>query len=311
MKLVTFEPKSVPLNAGPQSIGILDATKIAVLDAAQNPAFGSMIALINGGDAALEAARKAQASATRIDLDNIRLRAPLPVPTQMRDSLVFEKHLRQCRSTMAKIGGTPVEPADVQLPQVWYDQPIYYKGNRFSVSGPEDEILWPTGETRLDYELELGCIIGKGGMDIPRDQAHEHIFGFLVFNDFSARDHQMLEMGGGLGPAKGKDWHTANAMGPCLVTRDEIGNGDGLTMTAKVNGEQWSMGNSSTMHHGFDRIIEHVTRDETIQPGEFLGSGTVGGGCGLEMNRFLNPGDVIELEIEGIGVLRNRIGPRR
>ena len=308
MKLVTFEN-----GAGAQGIGILDGDTIAVLDAAANPAFGSMLALIEGGDDALSAARKAQGSASRIALSSVRLRAPVPVPVQMRDSLTFELHLRQARATMSKLtpGVPDVDPADVVLPQVWYDQPIYYKGNRFSVSGPEATIIWPQGETRLDYELELGMITSRGGQDIKAADGQDHVFGFLVFNDFSARDHQMLEMAGGLGPAKGKDWKTANAMGPCLVTKDEIGDGSGLEMIARVNGEEWSRGNSSSMHHSFGRILEHVSRDEEVRAGEFFGSGTVGGGCGLELNRYLNPGDVVELEIEGIGILRNRVADKR
>ncbi|MBV0911174.1 fumarylacetoacetate hydrolase family protein [Anianabacter salinae] len=304
MKLVTIEN-----TRGDQSIGILDGDRVAVLDAAAHPAFASMLDLIEGGDEALEAARKAQGPAARVDLASVHLRAPVPVPVQMRDCLTFEKHLRQCRSTISKLdpNAADLEPGEVALPQVWYDQPVYYKGNRFSVSGMNDEIIWPKGETRLDYELELGMITSKGGMDIAAADAKDHVFGFLIFNDFSARDHQMREMTGGLGPAKGKDWKTANAMGPYLVTRDEIGDGSGLDMRARVNGEEWSHGNSSTMHHSFARILEHVSRDEEIRAGEFFGSGTVGGGCGLEMNRFLSPGDVVELEIEGLGILRNRI----
>lgn len=308
MKLVTCEN-----SAGAQSIGILEGEKIALLDGATNSVFTSMLALIEGGDEALEAARKAKAAATTIDLGGVRLLAPLPVPVQMRDSLTFEMHLRQARSTMSKINPDipSIEPEDVPLPQVWYDQPIYYKGNRFSVSGMDDEILWPTGETRLDYELELGMITSKGGQDVKEADGQDHVFGFLIFNDFSARDHQMLEMGGGLGPAKGKDWKTANAMGPCIVTKDEIGDGSGLEMVARINGEEWSRGNSSSMHHSFGRILEHVSRDEVFHAGEFFGSGTVGGGCGLELNKYLNPGDVVELEIEGIGMLRNKVGPRQ
>lgn len=308
MKLVTFENAS-----GAEAIGILDGDRIALLDGAGNPAFGSMLALIEGGEEALDAARKAQGSATMLDLGSVRLRAPLPVPVQMRDNLTFEMHLRQARATISRLDPNQpdVAPEDVVLPQVWYDQPIYYKGNRFSVSGPEDEILWPQGETRLDYELELGMITSRGGMDIAAADGQDHVFGFLIFNDFSARDHQMQEMAGGLGPAKGKDWKTANAMGPCIVTRDEIGDGSGLEMIARINGEEWSRGNSDTMHHSFGRILEHASRDEEVRAGEFFGSGTVGGGCGLELNRYLAPGDVVELEIEGIGILRNTVGPRR
>ncbi len=305
MKLVTFEKN------GREAIGILDGEEIAVLDG--DPAFASMLALIEAGDEGLEAARKAQAAAPREALSGVRLRAPVPVPVQMRDCLVFEKHLRQARANrhLWDPNAKAMSPEDVKMPQVWYDQPIYYKGNRFSVSGPGDEIIWPRGETRLDFELELGMFIGKPGCDIPKEKALDHVFGFTCFNDFSARDHQMLEGAGGLGPAKGKDFRTANAMGPCLVTKDEIGDGSGLTMVARVNGEEWARGNSSDMHHSFARIVEHVSRDENLQAGEFIGSGTVGGGCGLELGRFLNPGDVVELEIEGIGILRNRIASER
>ena len=307
MKLVTFDAK------GQQQIGIVDGEEIAVLDGGANPAFASMLALIEAGDEGLEAARKAQGGAARVALSSVRLRAPVPEPVQMRDCLTFEMHLRQARANRYKWDpkATQASPEDIQLPQVWYDQPIYYKGNRFSVSGPEDEIIWPQGETHLDYELELGAILGKGGMDISAKDGIDHIFGFLIFNDFSARDHQMAEMAGQLGPAKGKDWKTANAMGPYLVTRDEVGDGSGLTMVARVNGEEWSRGNSSSMHHSFGRLIEHISRDEEVRAGEFIGSGTVGGGCGLELGRFLEPGDVVELEIDGLGVLRNRVANAR
>ncbi|WP_163849085.1 fumarylacetoacetate hydrolase family protein [Pseudooceanicola aestuarii] len=300
MKLVTFDQ-----DGHPQRIGVLDGTEIAVLDPA-TPAFASMQALIEAGPEGLDAARAATDAAPRVPVAQARLRAPLPVPIQMRDCLTFEMHLRNARGRMQGI-----DPMQVEMPQVWYDQPIYYKANRFSVSGPEDEVIWPQGETRLDYELELACIIGKGGGDISRADAPGHVWGFTIFNDFSARDHQMAEMAGGLGPAKGKDFRTANAMGPCIVTADEIGDGSGLTMVARVNGEEWSRGSSSTMHHDFARIIEHVSRDEILHPGEILGSGTVGEGCGLELGKFLNPGDVVELEIEGIGILRNTIAQTR
>lgn len=308
MKLVTFRN-----DAGARAIGILEGARIALLDPARHPAFVSMRALIEAGEEGLDAARRALGRASRIEAASVRLCAPLPVPVQMRDCLTFEQHIRQCRATISRILATGPElaPEEVPIPEVWYRQPVYYKGNRFSVSGMDDEILWPAGETRLDYELELGMITGRGGTDIPLSEAPAHIFGFLIFNDFSARDIQMREMACGLGPAKGKDWRTANAMGPCIVTRDEIGDGSGLEMVARVNGEEWSRGNSSRMQHSFARILEHVSRDEEIRPGEFFGSGTVGNGCGLEMNRFLSPGDVVELEIEGIGILRNRIGPRR
>lgn len=309
MKLVTFNR----LTSRNQEIGIVIDTQIAVLDGDNNPQFSSMLALIEAGQEGLDAARQAMPACERVEYSAVRLLAPLPRPVQMRDALTFEKHLRQARANRYIFDPKQPKrkPDEVELPQIWYDQPIYYKCNRFSVSGPEDEIIWPLGETRLDYELELGAVIGKGGGDIARADALDHIFGFVIFNDFSARDHQIAEMAGGLGPAKGKDFRTANALGPWLVTRDEIGDGAGLNMVARVNGKEWSRGNSSSMHHDFPRIIEHISRDEDLHPGEFIGSGTVGGGCGLELGRFLQPGDVVELEIDGLGVLRNTIGEKR
>lgn len=304
MKLVTFD------HAGRQGIGVLTDVGIAALDPAE-PAFRSMRALLDAG--AIDAARSAAATAPVIALSDVRLLAPLPRPTQMRDSLSFETHVRQSRSNRYLFGqgNERIPPEDIVVPQVWYDQPTYYKGNRFAVSGPNDEILWPKGETKLDYELEIACVIGRAGRDISEADAPAHIAGYMIFNDFSSRDHQMREMLGSLGPAKGKDWDTANALGPWLVTPDEADPAKGLRMIARVNGEVWSEGRSDAMHHSFPRIIAHISRDETLYPGEVIGSGTVGNGCGLEQGRFLAPGDVVELDVEGLGILRNHIGARR
>ena len=167
-------------------------------------------------------------------------------------------------------------------------------------------MLWPLNSKMLDYELEFGIILGKGGKNIAKDKARAHIFGYLIFNDVSARDIQMREMQGQLGPTKGKDFDTGNILGPWLVTADEVPDPYNLTMVARVNGEEWSRGNSGTMHHKFEDMIAHVSADETLHAGEFFGSGTVGNGCGLEQGRFLKPNDVVELEIDGLGVLRNR-----
>ena len=148
-------------------------------------------------------------------------------------------------------------------------------------------------------------MIGKTGRNIPAERAREYIAGFTVMNDFSARDIQRREMRVRLGPAKGKDWCTA--MGPVLVTADEIGDPYNLAMTARINGEEWSRGNTSSIHWRFEQMIEFLSRDQTIYPGDVLGSGTVGTGCGLELDRWVKPGDVMELEIEKIGILRNRV----
>ena len=188
-----------------------------------------------------------------------------------------------------------------------YKQPVYYKGNRFNVVGHEEEVRWPRYSAMLDYELEFGIFLAAKGRDIPVDEAHKYIFGYTIFNDFSARDAQEIEMAGGLGPAKGKDFDTGNAIGPWIVTRDEVKDAQNLNMIARVNGEECSRNNSSCMLHTFEQMIAHASRDETLYPGEFFGSGTTGNGCGLELDRWLKPGDVVELEVEGIGVLRNRV----
>lgn len=307
MKLVTFDDGSGP------AVGVVLGDMVSVLDTHQ-PAFRSMRALLDAGPDAIKAARNAaQTVSDRRPIGELRLRAPLPRPAQMRDALCFEKHLRQARANRHLFGQAParVPPEEIEVPQIWYDQPVYYKGNRFAVSGPEEEILWPRGETKLDYELEVAAVIGVGGRDITEANVHKHIAGYMIFNDFSSRDHQIAEMAGMLGPAKGKDWDTANALGPWLVTPDEADPAQGLEMVAKVNGEVWSRGNSNMMHHKFARVVAHISRDETLWPGEVIGSGTVGDGCGLEFVRFLESGDHVALEVEGLGCLRNTIGPKR
>jgi 2-keto-4-pentenoate hydratase/2-oxohepta-3-ene-1,7-dioic acid hydratase in catechol pathway len=192
------------------------------------------------------------------------------------------------------------------IPEVWYRIPVYYKGNPSSVIGPEESILWPNYTERLDYELEFGIYIGKRGKDISADDAHEYIAGYTIFNDVSARDILQEEISMFLGPAKGKDLDTGNVMGPCLVTPDELDVSD-LKMTARINGEIWSEGTTSDMYWTFPKIIAYISRSETLYPGDFIGSGTVADGCGDELDRWIQPGDVIELEVEGIGVLRNPV----
>jgi 2-keto-4-pentenoate hydratase/2-oxohepta-3-ene-1,7-dioic acid hydratase in catechol pathway len=267
--------------------------------------------LIEGGDRALQAAREAEAfvmdALSKGDvpqgpqgeelvfgLSEVTLLPPLPQPNSLRDFIVFEKHMRR-----------GYDAAGIEPPQEWYEMPIYYKGNARSILGPEQELRWPAYSEKLDYELEMACIIGKEGRDVSRDAAEAYIFGFACLNDFSARDIQMREMQCRLGPAKGKDFGTA--LGPWIVTRDEVGDYQNLRMVARINGEVWSEGNSRDMYHPWPRIIEHVAMGETIYPTDVLGSGTVGLGCGLELDRWLKPGDVVELEIEHIGVLRNKV----
>jgi 2-keto-4-pentenoate hydratase/2-oxohepta-3-ene-1,7-dioic acid hydratase in catechol pathway len=266
--------------------------KVAVL-----PGFASVLEIVEGGQNALDRAAEAlKHSPMLLATANVTLLAPIPQPPQMRDFLCFEKHLVQA---FKAIGTNP--------PKAWYERPIFYHPSRFSVCGPEAEVPWPAYCEKLDFELEFGCYIGRPGKDIPKARAREHIFGYTIFNDFSARDEQAKEMAGQLGPGKGKDFDNANAMGPCLVTADELKDPYRLEMAVRVNGEEWGRGNSRDMHWKFEDCIAHASRSETLHPGEFFGSGTVGNGCGLEQMRFLEPGDVVELEVEGIGVLRNKV----
>ncbi len=307
MKLVTFD-----LPDGARHIGaMLDDQRLVDFTASsKSPALQNMLALIDGGEAALEEARQSIHQASVVHkLSAVVLAAPLPEPRQMRDFLCFEKHFRQARANRHLFGATDSErdPAKVEIPQIWYEEPIYYKCNRFSVVGTGTDIINPAYCKMLDYELEFAAILGKRGKNIAKDQARSHIFGYCIFNDVSARDQQMREMAGSLGPTKGKDFDTGNVLGPWLVTADEIGDPYALTMVARINGEEWSRGNSSEMHHRFEDVLAHASRDETLHAGELFGSGTVGNGCGLELGRFLKHGDVVELEVQGLGVLKNRV----
>ncbi|MBS4027554.1 MAG: fumarylacetoacetate hydrolase family protein [Ignavibacteriales bacterium] len=225
---------------------------------------------------------------------DVRLRAPLPNPTSFRDFYAFEQHVKK-----------GFEKRGEAMPQEWYEIPVYYKGNHNSIIGTDENVWIPSFTEKFDYELELGFVIGKLGRNIPEQDAMNHIAGFTVLNDFSARDMQRKEMKVRLGPAKGKDF--ATAIGPVLVSTDEIGDVYNLKMTAKVNGEVWSEGNTGTIFHKFEKMIAFASMDETLLPGDLFGSGTVGTGCGLELDKWVKSGDILELEIEKIGILRNQI----
>ncbi len=308
MKLVTFKHGDGRQHIGALLLGESEIADFTASDPA--PHFKDMLALIDGGDGALAQARALLAAPKQTaKLADVTLLAPVPEPRQMRDFLVFEKHLRQARANrhLFGVGGQPSDPAKVEIPRVWYEQPVYYKCNRFGVVGTGVDVVCPRYCKMFDYELEFGIFLGKRGKDIKRESARDHIFGYCIFNDFSARDAQVREMQGQLGPAKGKDFDTGNAMGPWLVTADEVPDPYALTMVARINGEEWSRGSSGTMQHKFEDILAHASNEETLYPGEFFGSGTVGGGCGLELGRFLKAGDVVELEVDGLGVLRNRV----
>ncbi len=216
--------------------------------------------------------------------------------------MVFEEHLKNGFAQGEKMTGRKMD-----IPQVWYDQPVYYKCNRFSIIGHGQDVEWPSYSEMMDFELEMAIVIGRGGKNIPASAAPDHIFGYTIYNDMSARDAQMAEMAGQLGPAKGKDFDTGNILGPYILTADEVEHPVALDMDVTVNGERWGGGNSGQMHHSFADIIAHISKSETLHAGEIIGSGTVGTGCGLEQGRFLEDGDVIELTIDRIGTLKNRI----
>ena len=223
-------------------------------------------------------------------LDEVRLLAPVLQPPSVRDFYAFEEHVRRARELR---GAGPV-------PEEWYEIPVFYFSNPAAIYGPDAEIPWPESTRELDYELEVAAIIGAEG----------RIAGFTIMNDWSARDLQRAEMRVGLGPSKGKDF--ATSLGPIVVTPDEFDGASG-EMVARVNGEERSRGNLADMHHSWETIVEHAARDTRLRPGDVLGSGTVGTGCILEAGdgRWLEPGDVVELEVEGIGVLRNTVKPGR
>ncbi len=333
MKLATIiGPDGLPqigvLIDKDKNIGLLQEGATA-LDNAPSPHFASMLAWLRGGAEAQYKAMRVRdfiaskkPAGTVIATGKATLLAPLPVPESIRDAMAFEDHIINA-TRVAGLG--PLGSIDALIDQrfgrkytlarllnrAWYRQPVYYKSNRFSVVGHSAEVRIPAYTKKFDYELEWGVVIGTAGRDIPEGKAREHIAGYTLFNDFSARDAQLSEMGARLGPAKGKDFDTGNAIGPWLVTPDEIADPYALTMTAKVNGEEWSRCNTRDMHWTFEQIISHISQSETLYPGEFIGSGTCSGrlgrGCGLELGRYLEAEDTVELEATHIGVLRNHI----
>jgi 2-keto-4-pentenoate hydratase/2-oxohepta-3-ene-1,7-dioic acid hydratase in catechol pathway len=316
MKLATFE------RNGKQTIGAVDTAKNEVLDLAaasgNKPVFSSMLALIEAGPAALDEAGKLAAEWKKdavVPLPGIKLMAPVPVPAQVRDASVYATHVRHAPRGMQrwmarKTGGEEAAAkiqAEPDVPPVYRQIPIYYISNRFSVVGPDTTVEWPRYSELMDFELEFGVFIGKRGKNISAANAKEHVFGYTIFNDFSARDQQMIEMQGRLGPTKGKSFDFGNAMGPWIVTPDELGDPEKMNVEVRVNGETWAKNTTADMMHNFEKMIEHISKDETLHPGEFIGSGTVGNCCGLEQDRFLKDGDVIELHVDKIGVLRNKV----
>lgn len=273
MKLVTYDAGSGP------RVGALENGNVVDLGFD-----GDMVAFIEAGAPV----------GKKTLVGHARLLAPLR-PRSLRDFLSFEGHLRNALSRL----GRPI-------PSEWFDVPAYYKGMPDTVIGPEEEIPWPSYTSKLDYELELAAIIGRRGKNIAKEDALSYVFGYTIWNDMSARDVQTRELPISMGPAKAKDWDGSNVLGPCIVTADEIHPGN-LRMTVRINGEVRGEDNSAHMHHTFADMIHYTSQAQTLYPGEVFGSGTAAGGSGIELDRWLQEGDLIEMEIEGIGVLRNRV----
>ena len=307
MKLLTYETDKGPRCGVLQAENIVDVTGLV---GSNGHTIQDVRGLLELGDSPIERVREAldkDTSASRLPLSGVKLLSPIVHPPTVRDFIVFEEH--------ASSQGTR-EPNEV-----WYRMPVFYFSNPLCIYGPDAEIPFPSASSQFDYELEIGCVIGKEGRDVPAADAMDHIAGFTLFNDWSSRDLQVDEMAFGLGPAKGKD--TASSIGPWLVTTDEMlpylkdGRLD-LRCQVRVNGQDWLKdGSAKDAYFSFADMIERASKDSRIVPGDIIGSGTVGGGSireairkGYEGARFLEPGDVVEHEVEVIGVLRGTLGPK-
>jgi 2-keto-4-pentenoate hydratase/2-oxohepta-3-ene-1,7-dioic acid hydratase in catechol pathway len=324
MKLATY------LANGRTQVGAVDTAETRVFDLAAAATragadtwlFASMLNLIDSDDAGLDVARallekRGGEADLWLQLADVVLLAPLPEPRQMRDGMSFATHIRQsARGGQAiqamKTGGDEAFKAAMarplgELPGIYRQMPIYYITNRQTVVGPGATVRWPRYSKVMDYELEVAAITKRTRANIPPAEGAEHIFGYTIFNDFSARDRQTLEMQGHLGPAKGKSFDGSNAMGPWIVTADQLGDPQTLKVEVKVNGETRSTGDTSGMLFSFAEFIADAAQDETIHAGEVFGSGTVGNCCGLEIGRFLQSGDEVALHVDRIGVLRNTV----
>jgi 2-keto-4-pentenoate hydratase/2-oxohepta-3-ene-1,7-dioic acid hydratase in catechol pathway len=285
MRLVTYRRRTASAGAG--SIGALVDGGVLDLAAVAR----SMLELL-AADGLDEARRAVDRGGPVVALDEVELLAPLPRPNTIRDFMLIEEHVKNSFG---------------EVPEAWYEIPVYWKGNPDTVLGPDATVAWPHYTAKLDFELEVAAIIGRRVWKASIEEAEAAIGGYTVFNDWSARDIQFREMEVSLGPGLGKDF--ASSIGPCITTPDEF---DIATarMAARVNGEIWAEGGLGSMLYTFPQVIAHLSQEQPLLPGDLLGSGTVGRGCGLELDRWIEPGDVVELQVQGIGVLRNAVGAR-
>jgi fumarylacetoacetate (FAA) hydrolase len=239
-------------------------------------------------------------------LQAVNLLPPLVRPMSLRDFYAFEQHVVTAHANRGK-----------EVPPQWYKFPVFYFSNPNAIFGPDETVPYPSSTQALDFELEVACIIGRPGINLSPEMAERHIFGYTIFNDWSARDVQREEMAVGLGPAKGKDF--ASSLGPTIVTPDELAPYSAgrpgvydLEMAARINGQERARGSWKDLYFSFGEMIARASQDVYLLPGDVIGSGTVGTGCLLETTQgkgpWLKPGDVVELEIEALGILRNVVG---
>jgi len=226
--------------------------------------------------------------------EDYRLRVPLR-PRRIKDYLVYEAHKKKA-----------MERRGLPMPELWYRMPTYTNRNILGLADPGQDVVWPGYSQKLDFEFEIGVVIAKAGKNIRPEDASAHIAGFTIFNDFSARDIQADEGKIGAGAGKSKDFDFGNVLGPCIATPDEI-DAMSIEMILRVDGEEWSRGSTRGMKFSWGQIIENASREETIFPGDVFASGTMDGGCCVELERWFKAGAVIEMEARGIGVLRNRV----
>lgn len=294
MKFVTYSL----INSKDKSIGVILENNIYDIYLASKKSLpNNMISFIERGDSALNIVKDLiQLPDTKFlsPIEECTLYAPILNPPSLKDAFAFEDH---ARAGSERIG--------ISLSEYWYELPVYYKGNHREILGPNDVIPWPFYTRKLDFECEIACVISKRGKNLSIEEAKNYIFGYMIFNDVSARDIQKKEMALRLGPAKSKDF--ANVFGPYLVTKDEI-DLNTCNLSIKVNNEEWSTGSFKDQYWNFPTLISHISQEENIYPGDIIGSGTFYKGCGLDLNRWIQPGDTLELTISSLGTLTNTIG---
>jgi 2-keto-4-pentenoate hydratase/2-oxohepta-3-ene-1,7-dioic acid hydratase in catechol pathway len=277
---------------GDEAVGVWSDGRLHVV-----PGETSLLTLIAEGRLD-EAARSASQPAP----DGVTLLAPIPRPPAIRDFMAFEEHVVTASAAI----GLTVDP-------LWYEQPVFYFTNPSSLLGPQDDVAVPPGSEALDYELEIAAVIGREGRDLSPAQAGEHIAGYVLFCDWSARDLQGAEMRLNLGPAKGKDF--ASSCGPWMLTPDELA--PAAAMSASVNGRPCSAGRLDALYWSFGQMIAYASRGTRVVPGDLIGSGTVGTGCLLELSRvhgadaypWLRADDRVHLETDGLGAIDARVVP--